>query len=173
MVFGYGQAVTSIAPGHNDLHGHDVHDRLPRSPRLWGLIRVCDFPLPDGCAIRLGYRHLRHGRPCQGAEFFRSCRKLGPKPDLRHGGRALITTFVGYRFVLNRPAPLLAERFQLPSRTEVDARLIGGSALFGIGCGFAGFCPARAAGTGRPDVMIVVAALIAGILAARFTMSGA
>lgn len=86
-------------------------------------------------------------------------------------GSALAVTFVGYRFVLKRPRPLLSARFLLPARRDLDLPLIGGSALFGIGWGIAGFCPGGALpviGTGRPEVLIFVAALIGGIFAARF-----
>jgi uncharacterized membrane protein YedE/YeeE len=89
-------------------------------------------------------------------------------------GGALVTTFIGYRLVLGRPAPLLAERFQLPTGRAIDARLIGGAALFGIGWGIAGFCPGGALpalGTGRIEVIAFVAALIAGILATRLLLS--
>jgi uncharacterized membrane protein YedE/YeeE len=89
-------------------------------------------------------------------------------------GGALIVTALGYRFVLKRPAPLLAPRFQLPTRRTLDLPLIGGSAVFGIGWGIAGFCPGAALpalGTGRGEVLIFVAALIAGIFAAKVIQS--
>jgi hypothetical protein len=89
-------------------------------------------------------------------------------------GSALAVTFVGYRFVLARPAPVLDAQFQLPSSTRLDGRLIGGAAIFGIGWGIAGFCPGGALpalGTGRIEVMVFVAALIAGIFAAKGIMA--
>lgn len=89
-------------------------------------------------------------------------------------GGALIVTFIGYRLVLRKPAPLLEERFQLPTATRLDARLLGGSALFGIGWGIAGFCPGGALpalGTGRIEVFAFVAALVLGIFAARGLMA--
>ena len=86
-------------------------------------------------------------------------------------GGALITTFIGYRLVLPRPSgPIFESKFQLPTATDLDARLIGGSAIFGIGWGIAGFCPGGALpalGTGRSEVFIFVAALIVGIFVAR------
>jgi uncharacterized membrane protein YedE/YeeE len=91
-------------------------------------------------------------------------------------GGALVTTFIGYRLVLGRPSPLLAERFALPTASRIDARLIGGSALFGVGWGVAGFCPGGALpalGAARIEVVIFVAALIAGILATRFLANSA
>jgi hypothetical protein len=49
-------------------------------------------------------------------------------------------------------------------------RLIGGSALFGIGWGISGFCPGGVLpvlGTGQSEVILFVVALVAGILAAQ------
>lgn len=85
-------------------------------------------------------------------------------------GGALVTTFLGYRVVLRRDAPLIEARFQLPTARRLDARLIGGSAVFGIGWGIAGFCPGAAIpalGTGRWEVVLFVAALLAGLWTAR------
>lgn len=84
---------------------------------------------------------------------------------------AVLTTAVGYRLVLRRPRPLLAERFQWPTLRRIDARLVGGAALFGIGWGIAGYCPGPALaslGAGVPALLVLVACMIAGWwLAAR------
>jgi uncharacterized membrane protein YedE/YeeE len=89
-------------------------------------------------------------------------------------GGAVIVTFFGYRFVLKRPAPTMADVFQVPTRRDLDLPLIGGSAVFGIGWGVAGFCPGGALpalGTGRPEVFVFVASLLAGIIAAKVIQS--
>ena len=57
---------------------------------------------------------------------------------------ALAVTFVGYRLVLRRERPVLAERFYLPSASIIDGRLILGAAMFGVGWGLSGFCPGPA-----------------------------
>ena len=83
-------------------------------------------------------------------------------------GGAVVVTFIGYRIVLRRPAPLFDTRFMLPTRRDLDLPLIGGAAVFGVGWGIAGFCPGGALpalGTGTPAVFIFVAALLAGIVA--------
>jgi len=84
---------------------------------------------------------------------------------------AVLTTAVGYRLLLRRPRPLLAERFQWPVSRRIDARLVGGAALFGIGWGIAGYCPGPALaslGAGVPALLVLVACMIAGWwLAAR------
>lgn len=85
-------------------------------------------------------------------------------------GGALLVAFVGYRLVLRRPAPLFDSRFHLPTRREIDPALVGGSALFGIGWGIAGFCPGGAIpalGLAQPEALAFVIAMLAGILLAR------
>ena len=69
---------------------------------------------------------------------------------------------------------MLEGAFQLPTNTKLDARLIGGSAVFGLGWGIAGFCPGAALpalGTGQAGVFAFVAALLAGIRAARAVLA--
>ncbi len=73
----------------------------------------------------------------------------------------------GYRLVLRRRRPLLAERFDLPTSRRIDGRLIGGSALFGVGWGLAGFCPGPAVTAlsfaGMPALLFVLA-MLAGMM---------
>lgn len=59
-------------------------------------------------------------------------------------GSALLVSAVGQRWVLRRAQPWFVVRFQLPSARDVDARLLLGAALFGIGWGWAGYCPGPA-----------------------------
>lgn len=85
-------------------------------------------------------------------------------------GGAVIVTFIGYRLLLKRDRPLLAPKFQLPTRTDIDARLIAGPVLFGIGWGLGGFCPGPALtsiGLGAAGTLGFVPAMFAGMWAAR------
>lgn len=78
-------------------------------------------------------------------------------------GGALVVTAIGYRLVWRRAQPLFGGTFQIPKITQIDRKLIGGSALFGIGWGIAGFCPGAAIpalGTGRWEVVLFVGAVI-------------
>jgi uncharacterized protein len=81
-----------------------------------------------------------------------------------------VVTFIGYRLVLRRPQPVLAARFSLPAAKDIDARLVGGAALFGVGWGLSGFCPGPAV-TSLPllatGTLVFVSAMLAGLLAAR------
>lgn len=69
------------------------------------------------------------------------------------------------RLIRRRRAPLLAERFHWPTATAIDARLIAGSAIFGVGWGLSGYCPGPALvslAAGGVPVSVFVAALLAG-----------
>ena len=84
---------------------------------------------------------------------------------------AIAIGFVGYRYVLRRPQPLFARRFHLPTRHDVDLRLVTGAAIFGIGWGLAGFCPGpalTALGFGSHAAIIFAAAMFAGMWLARW-----
>ena len=86
---------------------------------------------------------------------------------------AVVVTFAGYRLVLRRPRPVLAECFYLPTAKDIDARLVGGAALFGIGWGFSGFCPGPAITSLAllaKGTLVFVPAMLAGILLARLVM---
>lgn len=91
-------------------------------------------------------------------------------------GGAVVTTFIGYKLVFGRTAPVFESGFNVPTYRVVDAQLIGGSAVFGIGWGIAGFCPGGALpalGTGRWEVFAFTGALVAGIFLAKFIRSTA
>jgi hypothetical protein len=85
-------------------------------------------------------------------------------------GGAVLVAFIGFRLTLARQRPLLAPRFQLPTRRDIDARLLVGPALFGIGWGLGGFCPGpafTALGLGAPGTLAFVPAMLIGMWAAR------
>jgi uncharacterized membrane protein YedE/YeeE len=85
-------------------------------------------------------------------------------------GGAVIVAFFGYRYVLKAPTPFSGTKFHLPTNRDLDVKLLGGSAVFGVGWGIAGFCPGGALpaiGTGRIEVFVFVGAMLAGIAAAK------
>lgn len=86
-------------------------------------------------------------------------------------GGALCVTLLAFA-VTPRPGrkPWLAESFQLPTRRDIDARLLAGAVLFGMGWGLAGYCPGPAIAsllTGGLDAIIFIAALAIGMGTAK------
>ena len=62
----------------------------------------------------------------------------------------------------------------IPTRRDIDARLITGSLVFGAGWGLAGICPGpaiAALGFGMPEIFIFVAAMLAGMAIYQFGLA--
>lgn len=129
------------------------------------------FALVTGLVFGTGIAVSGMMNPAKVLNFFDVAGTWDPSLAFVMGG-ALTVTFLGYRLVWRRQVPLFGGRFQLPSATQIDSRLAGGSALFGIGWGIAGFCPGAALpalGTGRWEPALFIAAVIAGIALRRLT----
>jgi hypothetical protein len=54
---------------------------------------------------------------------------------------AIAVHLVLFRLVLRRKSPLFGDSFGIPTRTDIDGRLVAGSALFGVGWALGGYCP--------------------------------
>lgn len=87
-------------------------------------------------------------------------------------GGAVIVMAIAWQFQPKMARPIFADAFALPSRRDLTPKLIGGSALFGIGWGVAGLCP----GPGIAALVIepisaatFVAAMLAGMFLVRLT----
>ncbi|MBU2983655.1 YeeE/YedE family protein [Lentibacter algarum] len=127
------------------------------------------FALVTGLVFGAGIAISGMMNPAKVFNFFDVAGTWDPSLAFVMGG-AVIITFIGYRLVWRRDAPLYDDRFQVPTSTAIDARLIGGSAIFGIGWGIAGFCPGAAIpalGTGRWEVALFLVAVTAGFYARR------
>jgi uncharacterized membrane protein YedE/YeeE len=74
------------------------------------------------------------------------------------------------RIARRQRAPRLDRRFHWPVEHGIDIWLVGGAALFGIGWGISGYCPAPALASmvaGGAPVLVFVATMLIGIAAGR------
>jgi uncharacterized protein len=85
-------------------------------------------------------------------------------------GGAVIVAFFGYRLVFKRKSPIVGGIFHLPTRKDIDGRILVGPAIFGIGWGLAGFCPGpalTALGVGASGTLVFVPAMFVGMWASK------
>jgi len=88
-------------------------------------------------------------------------------------GSALAVSALGFALARRSPRPWLAETFAIPTRRDIDPQLIGGAALFGVGWGLVGLCPGPALASlsrGSGEIVVFVAAMVAGVLLHRFAI---
>jgi uncharacterized membrane protein YedE/YeeE len=81
-------------------------------------------------------------------------------------GSGVLVNFVLFGIARRRGAPLLAPSFSMPTKTAIDASLVGGAALFGVGWGLGGFCPGPAVVslvTGATPVVAFVLVMLASM----------
>lgn len=90
-------------------------------------------------------------------------------------GGAVIVAMAGFRLVLRRPKPIADVQFHVPASVTIDAPLLVGPAIFGIGWGLSGYCPGpaiAALGLGAPGTVVYVVGMLAGMQAARLLPRG-
>jgi len=79
---------------------------------------------------------------------------------------AIAVGLIAFAIAGKRTVSLLGADMKLPTARHIDRRLVGGSLLFGIGWGVAGFCPGPglvALGMGEAKAAVFVAAMLAGM----------
>lgn len=86
------------------------------------------------------------------------------------GGGLLISLPFFQLGIVRLQAPLFDDAFRLPTRSDIDARLVTGAALFGIGWGLVGLCPGPAIASLaylNPDILLFAVAMVVGMFAAN------
>ena len=81
-------------------------------------------------------------------------------------GGAMLVHSVAYLLIKRRGKPLFADKLALPTRRDLDPKLIGGAALFGVGWGLGGLCPGPglvAGATIATDALVFVGMMLAGM----------
>jgi uncharacterized membrane protein YedE/YeeE len=85
-------------------------------------------------------------------------------------GAGLLVTLLGYQIIFRRSAPLFATSFRFPTSQDIDVKLLGGAALFGLGWGISGFCPGPAIASlvfRRTESITFVIAMAAGMIVTK------
>ena len=82
-------------------------------------------------------------------------------------GGAIAVGVGAFAAARRRERSLCGDRFEWAGATAIDARLLAGGVIFGIGWGLAGFCPGPAIvalASGMPEAAIFSAAMAAGMI---------
>ncbi len=79
----------------------------------------------------------------------------------------VVTCYVLNRFIIPRGTPLFAPKFEIPTRRDINPRLISGAGMFGVGWALSGYCPGPAVASlpsGQVQTIVVVLAMAAGMI---------
>ena len=125
------------------------------------------FAIVSGLVFGLGLIASGMTQPTKVRAFLDVFGLWDPSLALVMGG-AIAVASIAFAVARRRRTAWDGEAMQIPSNTTIDARLIGGGVLFGIGWGLAGFCPGPAlvaASSGLGSAWIFVAAMLVGMVA--------
>ena len=79
---------------------------------------------------------------------------------------AIAVHAISYKLIMKRSAPICDEKFFLPLKQGIDARLIVGAMLFGLGWGWVGICPGPgivSLASGKDSFIYFVIAMVVGM----------
>jgi uncharacterized membrane protein YedE/YeeE len=125
--------------------------------------------LPAGVLFGAGLAISGMTRPDKVLNFLDFTGRWDPSLALVMAG-AVAVSLPGFARIRRREMTVCGDPLQLPANGRVDARLLGGSALFGIGWGIAGYCPGPAVANlahGGIEAIVFMLALLAGSWLAR------
>lgn len=79
---------------------------------------------------------------------------------------AIAVHALAYRWTRGRKAPLFTAKFGIPSRRDIDVKLLLGAGVFGVGWGMGGYCPGPgivSLASGAVGPFVFVAAMLLGM----------
>lgn len=89
-------------------------------------------------------------------------------------GGGLLVNAIATPFIFKQSKPAFAAYFQVPTRTDIDPRLIVGGGIFGIGWGLAGYCPGpmlTSLSFFNADILTIVAAYLVGTFMTQWLLN--
>jgi len=126
--------------------------------------------LASGVLFGVGLALAGMTRPEKVRGFLSFFRDWDPSLAFVMGGAVLVHA-VAFRLITRRKSPVFAAKFALPTRRDLDAKLLGGAAVFGVGWGLGGFCPGPGltslVGGAAPVAFFVLAMLVGIAVVAR------
>jgi uncharacterized membrane protein YedE/YeeE len=123
------------------------------------------FAFVAGLVFGLGLIVAGMVNPAKILGFLDLAGKWDPSLALVMAG-AIAVGLAAFAIARRRIVSALGLPMQLPSASTLDARLVGGSLVFGIGWGLAGFCPGPAIvalGVGYAKAAVFVVAMLLGM----------
>jgi uncharacterized membrane protein YedE/YeeE len=123
------------------------------------------FAFVAGLAFGVGLVVSQMANPAKVLGFLDLAGRWDPSLAFVMAG-AIAVAVIGFALAGRRPTTLLGTPVQLPTTRVIDARLVGGALLFGVGWGLAGFCPGPAfvaLGAGHVKALVFIAAMLAGM----------
>ncbi len=124
------------------------------------------FSLVSGLIFGIGLIAAGMTDPAKVKGFLDLAGAWDPSLALVMGG-AIAVGLVAFRAASRRTVSWTGEHMELPTNKTIDARLIGGGVLFGIGWGVGGFCPGPAIvalGSGMTQAVAFIAAMLVGMV---------
>lgn len=119
-----------------------------------------------GVAFGIGLAISGMTQPAKIVGFFDFFGSWDPSLAFVMVGALLVYTPV-YRWAVRTwQRPIWASAFSLPTRKDIDGRLLAGSAIFGIGWGLGGYCPGPAftsVGAGSMQALTFGASMLIGV----------
>lgn len=135
---------SSLACGNPDVHGVWLCHGLRAAPPALFLknTMLIITSLISGLIFGLGLILSGMADPAKVLGFLDLAGPWDPSLALVMAG-AIAVGLIGFSFAGRRSHSLLGSKMQLPKHGDIDRRLVGGSLVFGIGWGIAGFCQGR------------------------------
>lgn len=119
-----------------------------------------------GLAFGIGLAVSGMTQPAKIVGFFDFTESWDPSLAFVMAGALLVYTPIYHVVVKKWDRPVWASSFSLPTRTDIDWRLVSGSALFGVGWGLGGYCPGPAftsVGARSQEALVFGAATLIGV----------
>jgi len=132
-------------------------------------MRNCIFALIAGLLFGLGLTISTMVDPARVLAFLDIFGDWDPTLAFVMGGGLAVYLPLFYLFIKPNKTTLFGEPCSLPQTKTIDAKLIVGAALFGIGWGLSGICPGPALANitgGLPAILLFVATMLLGMIMA-------